>query len=163
MPLFRDPWFINSILAICSVSALLVAFLFEHVAGLEPCDLCWYQRYIYFVILIISVFNLLTFRRYNVLKFSLPLCTLVFCSGTGLAIYHLGVEQGWFASGCATVITGDSIEEIRSSVLATTVVRCDEVSWSFLQLSMAGWNAIASALLTFITGFTIISLRYKKR
>ena len=58
---------------------------------------------------------------------------------------------------------GQTIEEIRASVLAAPVVRCDEVSWAFLQISMAGWNAIASMLLTFTTGFTIISLRYEKR
>ena len=163
MSLLKNPWFINSTLAICSISALLVAFLFEHLAGLIPCELCWYQRYIYLIALLISAFNLLTFCRYNILKYTLPLCTLVFCSGIGLAIYQVGVEQGWFSANCAIVITGTSVEEIRASVLAAPVVRCDEVSWTFLQLSMAGWNAIASTLLTFVAGFTIFFLRYEKR
>lgn len=163
MLLIKNPWFINSALTICSVSALLIAFLFEHVAGLVPCELCWYQRYIYLIALIISVFNLLSFCRHNFLKYTLPLCTLVFFSGTCLAIYQVGVEQGWFFAKCAAVVTGQTIEEIRASVLAAPVVRCDEVSWAFLQISMAGWNAIASMLLTFTTGFTIISLRYEKR
>ena len=140
----------------------MLAFLFEHLAGLAPCELCWYQRYIYFIILVISAFNFLTFHRYNVFKYSLPLCTLVFCSGTGLAIYHVGVEQAWLSSDCATVIIGDTIEEIRASVLAAPVVRCDEVSWTFLQLSMAGWNAILSILLAISTGVTIVLLRRRK-
>jgi len=31
------------------------------------------------------------------------------------------------------------------SLLATDVVRCDEVSWQFLSLSMANWNAVISS------------------
>lgn len=163
MLLFKNPWFINFTLAICSISALLVAFLFEYLGGFLPCELCWYQRYIYLITLLISVFNLLMFCRYSIIKYTLPLCTLVLCSGTSLAIYQVGVEQGWFSAGCATIITGQTIEEIRASVLAAPVVRCDEASWAFLRLSMAGWNAILSALLAFSTGVTIILLRYKQR
>ena len=35
---------------------------------------------------------------------------------------------------------------------AAPVVRCDEVTWRFLGLSMAAWNALCSAGLTVIWG-----------
>jgi disulfide bond formation protein DsbB len=39
---------------------------------------------------------------------------------------------------------------LRAALLATPVVRCDEVPWSFLGLSMAGYNFIFSGLMGII-------------
>ena len=165
MLLIKNPWFINSALTICSVSALLIAFLFEHVAGLVPCELCWYQRYIYLIALIISVFNLLSFCRHNFLKYTLPLCTLVFFSGTCLAIYQVGVEQGWFAgptscSGLSPLNQATTIDELRRQLLAAPLVRCDEIAWSLFGLSIAAWNALFCAALTAVC--TVAGWRQRK-
>jgi disulfide bond formation protein DsbB len=34
--------------------------------------------------------------------------------------------------------------ELLDQILATPVVLCDEIAWSWLGVSMAGWNAILS-------------------
>ena len=34
--------------------------------------------------------------------------------------------------------------ELLDQILATPVVLCDQVAWSLLGISMAGWNAILS-------------------
>ena len=39
----------------------------------------------------------------------------------------------------------DGRSELLEQILAAPVVRCDEIAWSFLGLSMAAWNAIACA------------------
>jgi disulfide bond formation protein DsbB len=31
-----------------------------------------------------------------------------------------------------------------ADIMATPLIRCDQVQWSFLGVSMAGWNAIVS-------------------
>jgi disulfide bond formation protein DsbB len=64
-----------------------------------------------------------------------------------LAAYHAGVEWRFWAGpgGCtANLDTGGDLASLTDSLLATPIVRCDEVAWSFLGLSMAGWNSLFS-------------------
>ena len=79
----------------------------------------------------------------------------------GLAGYHAGVEwQLWEGpAGCtASLAAGASAADLVDQLLATPVVRCDDVPWSLFGLSMAGWNMLFSldisavALLSFILG-----------
>ena len=67
--------------------------------------------------------------------------------GAAVAGYQVGVEQSWWESSCATPIAGDTIEELRASLLEAPLVRCDEVAWSLWRISMAGWNALLSLVL----------------
>ena len=47
--------------------------------------------------------------------------------------------------GCtASLTSGDDLTILTDSLLAAPVVRCDQVAWSFLGLSMAGWNSLFS-------------------
>jgi disulfide bond formation protein DsbB len=41
-------------------------------------------------------------------------------------------------------VLGLSPEELLERILAAPVIRCDEIAWSFLGLSMPGWNALLS-------------------
>ena len=77
----------------------------------------------------------------------------------GIAGYHAGVEwQLWEGpAGCtANLAAGLGAADLVDQLLATPVVRCDDVPWSLFGLSMAGWNALLSldiagvALLAFI-------------
>jgi disulfide bond formation protein DsbB len=43
--------------------------------------------------------------------------------------------------------SGVSAEELLSRIMETPMVRCDEIAWDFLGLSMAAWNALASLAL----------------
>jgi len=64
-----------------------------------------------------------------------------------LATYHAGVEwQLWSGpGGCtASLNSSDDLTSLTDSLLATPFVRCDQVAWSFLGLSMAGWNSLFS-------------------
>jgi len=69
--------------------------------------------------------------------------------GAGLGGYHAGVEWGFWAGPTACAggagVGGQSAEALLAQIMAAPVVRCDEVAWSLLGLSMAGWNALASA------------------
>ena len=79
----------------------------------------------------------------------------------GVAGYHAGVEwQLWEGpAGCtASLAANASAADLVDQLLATPVVRCDDVPWSLFGLSMAGWNALLSldiagvALLAFFFG-----------
>jgi disulfide bond formation protein DsbB len=43
------------------------------------------------------------------------------------------------------------------------VVRCDEVQWRFLGLSLAGYNALISLLMAVIAGWGVAALAGKVR
>jgi disulfide bond formation protein DsbB len=58
-----------------------------------------------------------------------------------IGVYHAGVEVGIFEGLTTCTATGAVTLE---DILSTPVVRCDQVQWSFLGVSMAGWNAILS-------------------
>jgi disulfide bond formation protein DsbB len=68
--------------------------------------------------------------------------------GAGLGAYHAGVEQGWWPgpAGCSGVDpSGLTPDELLSRLSQTPLVRCDEIAWEFLGISMAGWNGLLSA------------------
>jgi disulfide bond formation protein DsbB len=77
----------------------------------------------------------------------------------GLGAYHAGVEWGVWSGpdGCTANLSLDgNISQITDQLLATPVVRCDDVAWSLFGLSMAGWNALISLD---IVAVALISLR----
>ncbi len=135
--------------ALCAVSAalLLTAFMFEHIGGLAPCELCWYQRYAHMAAIIILVPALYYHRNASVVVPMLAAAAIALLVGTGFAGYQVGVELTWWESACATPIRGETLDEIRASLMAAPLVRCDEVAWSLWEVSMAGWNGLASLAL----------------
>src|SRR3546814_925357 len=67
------------------------------------------------------------------------------CS-SDLGVYHAGVEIGVFEgiTACTASISGGSSADLLANIMATPLIRCDQVQWSFLGISMAGWNALLS-------------------
>jgi disulfide bond formation protein DsbB len=84
-----------------------------------------------------------------------PVWPLIGAAGTatsgGIGIYHTGVERGWWPGPTSCSGGGDmsalTPEQLLDRVLAAPVVRCDEVPWELLGLSMASWNALLSLVL----------------
>ena len=129
-----------------SGALLLGAYLSQHLGGLAPCPLCLIQRWPHFAVLALGLAACAVAgaRPRGALLGLSALALLVTC---GYGVYHAGVEQGWFGSACAAPISGGTIEDIRAQVMAAPLTRCDEVPWSLIGVSLAGWNAIASVAL----------------
>ena len=91
------------------------------------------------------------------------LAGLALLVGAGIAGYHVGVEQGWWAgpAGCsAPAFAGMDVAQLRAALEATPVIRCDEIPWSLFGLSMAGYNFLLSLVLALVAlGWTVGSLR----
>ena len=154
--------YINHIsLGAASLSMVLFALLSEHVFGFTPCSLCLIQRYPHLLVVIISVW-LIFFRTHDF--FLYPINTLIMASSILFSFYHVGVEQNIFqgpqscSSSNLAQIGEKSAEALLKSILNTTVVRCNEISWSFIGISMATWNLIFSIGL--FTAWTMSSLRF---
>ena len=137
------------LLLLASAAVVGGAWGFQLIGGLEPCELCLYQRWPYYAVIAASALALVLGRR-GVTRALLALAALAFLAGAGLAAYHVGVEQHWIAGPTACTSSGapaGSIEELRRRLLAQPVVECDQVQWSLLGVSLAGWNVAASLAL----------------
>ncbi len=131
--------------ALGSAAMLIAAFAFQAM-GYAPCKLCVWQRWPHGIAFAIGLLFVLGIR-------ARPLAVLgaLAAAATGvLGIYHTGVEQGWWTgpSTCTSKdISGLSSEELLNQILTAPLVRCDEIAWQFMGLSMATWNAILSFVL----------------
>lgn len=143
-----------------SAAMLGAAFFFQSI-GYPPCELCLLQRWPHFAAAGLAVvIAAVGFRR------ALALLGLVAAIvATGLAVYHVGVEQAWWqgpaaCSGGLGDMSAISTQDLLARIQGAQVVRCDQPNWIFLGLTMAAWNAILSALLA---GVWALSLRRAAR
>ncbi len=124
------------------------AYGFEYVwANLWPCEMCWWQRYAHMAAIPFAVAALFAGRMRDGGRIFVRLAALaIFVSGA-IGFYHAGVELRIFPgfTQCTTSLSG-SAEDMLKAVFDRPMVRCDDVQWSWLGISMAGWNAILSIL-----------------
>ncbi len=146
-----------------SMSMILFALISEYVFGFTPCSLCLIQRYPHMLVAVTSIW-LVFFRTHDL--FMYPLNTLIMAFSIILASYHVGVEQGIFqgpqscSSSNLSSVSKKSADALLIDILNTSVVRCNEVTWSFMRLSMASWNLIMSIAL--FVGWMVASLNLFK-
>ncbi|MFN2362131.1 MAG: disulfide bond formation protein B [Marinobacter sp.] len=143
-----------------------VAFYMEHFMGLEPCPLCWLQRFGYMAAGLVSLLAALHgpqgfgIRIYGLL--------LVVSAGAGLGVAG---RQLWLQSLPADQVPacGPSVDYMLDVLpwmeVLTTALKgtgdCAEVTWRFLGLSIPGWTAVFFTLLV-ITGLVMLFGRRKK-
>ena len=129
------------ILGMLSAGLLSAAFAFEYFGGLVPCKLCIWQRVPHGLIILVALLALVSLRAGLVL-FMIAALAL---TNAGISVYHVGVEQALWAgpASCSGTLDNNlSSSALLDQLLATPMVRCDEVAWSFLGVSMAGWNLL---------------------
>jgi disulfide bond formation protein DsbB len=138
----RSPLDLAKALALLVPAALLAgAFAFQYWGGLYPCEMCWWQRYAHMAALAFAVVAL--FVRGRPLVW---LAALAIAASGAIGFYHAGVELDYFEgfTECTSTAAGGSVDDLLKQIMAAPMVRCDEIQWSWLGISMAGWNAILS-------------------
>ncbi len=128
-----------------SLVILLAAFGFQYIGELAPCKLCLWQRYPHGLAIVLA--GLFARVKHRLLLWLGGVASL---STAAIAAYHSGIEQKWWQGPdtCTSgSIDGLSTEQLMAQIMAAPIIRCDEIAWSFLSLSMASWNLIASLLL----------------
>src|SRR5476649_448213 len=144
-----SPRILVALILAASTTVVGGALLFQYVGGLEPCELCLYQRWPYYAAIVATGVALLSGGD-RAMGAVIALCALLFAASTVLAFYHVGVEHHWFAgpSACTGSGTGaTSVEALKAQLLARQPVNCDEPAWRLFGISLAGWNLVASVLL----------------
>ena len=135
------------LLALALPTALLAgAYGSQYLGGLYPCEMCYWQRWPHFAAI---AFALLSFAMRGAAdrgRSFVWLAALAIIVSGGIGVYHAGVERGIFegVTQCSAGPSSGSTEDMLADILATPLVRCDEIQFEFLGISMAGWNAILS-------------------
>ncbi|MFA7440584.1 MAG: disulfide bond formation protein B [Sphingomonadaceae bacterium] len=132
------------LLILISGSLLAGALWFQYGVGLPPCEMCFWQRYAHLGVLTVAGFAA-AFGRTLVVW----LAVLAMLVAASLGLFHAGVEQGWWqgVTACTSAMQpGMTQADIFATIMNSPLVRCDQIPWQFLGLSMAAWNALISAV-----------------
>ena len=137
----------QQILFLCglaSAALLTAAFGFEYLGGLAPCKLCLWQRWPHAGVIVFCLMGTTGVLRSRPALLMIALCAAVTAI---IASYHVGVEQQLWQgpTSCSGALNSMSASDLLDSLLSTPVVRCDEIAWSFANISMAGWNMLFSS------------------
>jgi disulfide bond formation protein DsbB len=140
-------------LIILGLGAIVAAWGFELIGGYIPCELCLQQRTPYYVGLPIALLalgsDLFGLPRW-IARAALLLVAIAFLYNAGLGVYQSGAQWGYWQGPMACSGNGAAmptkVTDLLSSLDKARVVSCTDVTWRFLSLSFAGWNAIISAV-----------------
>ena len=134
-------------LALLVPAALLAGALgSQYYGGLYPCEMCHWQRWPHYAALALALLSFAMRGQPDRGRSFVWLAALAIFTSGAIGVYHAGVEAGIFEglTTCSAALSGGSSADILADIMATPLVRCDQIQWSFLGISMAGWNAILS-------------------
>jgi disulfide bond formation protein DsbB len=123
-------------ISLIAAATLAGAWFFQLVLDIRPCPLCLEQRYAYYLAIPLGA-----------------LVALAALGNAGLGAYHAGVEWGLWKgpTECSgPVVNLGSAGNLLERLDSVKVIRCDEVQWRFLGLSLAGYNVLLSLLMAAI-------------
>ena len=149
---------LTAALAVTAIAAatLAGAWFFELVLDIRPCPLCLEQRYAYYLALPLGALIAFAASRdasRAMLVAGLAILLLAALANAGLGAYHAGVEwKFWQGPTECTgpVVNLGSAGNLLQRLDTVKVIRCDEVQWRFLGLSLAGYNVLISLLMAAI-------------
>lgn len=141
-------------LLIFGASCIVLGFALvsQYGFGLHPCELCYWQRWPYRIVIGISLLAaVIAGFRPRMSYALLASCALVFLAGAGIAGFHVGVEYKWWdgLAACSqnAIPKNATLEELRAIVSRLPVTPCDAPAATFMGLSMAAYNFMASLVL----------------
>ena len=151
-------------LAIAAVAAatLAGAWFFQLVLDIRPCPLCLEQRYAYYLAVPLALLVAFAASRSAprpLLLVGFAVLLLAALANAWLGGYHAGVEWGlWQGPTDCTGPVGNlgSAGSLLERLNTVKVIRCDEVQWRFLGLSLAGYNVLISLLMAAIAGWGLV-------
>jgi len=150
--------------AVIATAAIAGAWFFELVLDIRPCPLCLEQRYAYYLAIPLAAVMALGAARgapRAALAAGFGVLVLAFLANAGLGVYHAGVEWGFWQgpTDCSgPIVNFGNGGGLLDSLNKVKVIRCDEVQWRFLGLSLAGYNVIISLALAVLAAWGAVRL-----
>jgi disulfide bond formation protein DsbB len=149
------------LIAVIAAATLGGAWFFQLVLDIRPCPLCLEQRYAYYLAIALAALTALAASRdapRALVLAGLVILALAVLANAVLGAYHAGVEWGfWEGPTDCTGPVGNlgSAGTLQERLDTVKVIRCDEVQWRFLGLSLAGYNVLISLLMAATAGWGI--------
>ena len=163
MPLTR---LIPAFIIFVAVASLTMTLTAQYGYGKQPCILCLYQRIPFVITGLLAILALRLKPSSGLIPLIIMLCGLVYLGGGAVAVYHVGVEQHWWISGCSgTLSQSITPDDLRASLMSKPEKSCDEIDWTLFGYSMATYNTVFSSLLGLTTvaiGMQISKTRKKR-
>jgi disulfide bond formation protein DsbB len=149
-------------IAVIAAATLAGAWFMQLALDIRPCPLCLEQRYAYYLTIPLAALTAVAAAKdapRAMLLAGLAILAAAALGNAGLATYHAGVE--WHFWQGPTECTGPignlgSAGNLLERLDTVKVVRCDEVQWKFLGLSLAGYNVLISLLMAAIAAWGIV-------
>ncbi len=124
----------------------------QYIGGLHPCEMCYWQRWPHGAAILLAALSFTKPATSQASRALVIFAALAIAISGAIGVYHAGVEAGVFQG--FTTCTANGARSLKE-IMAVPLVRCDQVQFSFLGISMAGWNAILSlggaALILFLS------------
>ncbi len=140
-----------------ALAMLAAAHAFQEFGHMAPCNLCLKQREVYWgavaVAGIATLWAVISRASRGTPRIASFLLFVIFLTGAVTATFHAGGELKWWAlpATCSGVGGPADLSSLTALALGegpvTKAVSCGDIPWSWLGLSMAGWNAVISAAL----------------
>jgi disulfide bond formation protein DsbB len=142
-----NPASLARMIALLLPVALLGGALFsQYVGGLHPCEMCYWQRWPHGAAIVLAALSFTAPANSSRSHFLVLAAALAIAISGVIGVYHAGVEAKIFEgmTTCTASGRGLSAADLLKQISRAPIVRCDEVQFRFLGISMAGWNAILS-------------------
>ena len=123
------------------VALLGGAYLSQYAGGLHPCEMCYWQRWPHFFAIGAAALSFTAPAGSRNARLLTALAAIAIAASGTIGVFHAGVEYGWW-QGLTRCSSGGAMT--LDQIMNVPLIRCDQVQFSFLSVSMAGWNAIIS-------------------
>ncbi len=140
----RNAAFVIAAIAFATIAG---AWIFQAV-GYTPCPLCLMQRWAYYATVPLSLVIATSAKPGSAMaRYGLVLLGLIWIGSAIFGAFHAGVEWKFWPGPqtCGGDIGGGLPD------LSKPVISCNEAAIRILGLSLAGWNAVISAALAWIS------------
>ena len=142
---------------------LISALYLEYFHGALPCDLCIIQRWFHSVIIAYSLIIVFILKKTSISnKFLLLVGSILWLSSSLAGLYHFGIEMSFWTGpdGCSSNI--DFSKDTLTYLMSKSPIKCDEVMFEIFELSLAGWNALASFIIFLLNIVLLLNKRLIK-
>ena len=118
----------------------------QYLGGLYPCEMCYWQRWPHGAAIVLAALAFTAPAASARSRLLILLAALAISVSGAIGLYHAGVELGIFEgfTTCTSTARATTTKDLLEQLMKVPLVRCDQVQWAFLGISMAGWNAILS-------------------
>ena len=118
----------------------------QYLGGLHPCEMCYWQRWPHAAAILLAALAFTAPSDHSRARALTSLAAAAIAISGAIGVYHAGVEAKIFEgiTTCTALASGGSTADLLKQITHAPLVRCDQVQFSFLGISMAGWNAILS-------------------